>query len=29
VNVKVDSLHVKRIAIEDLIDYVYTVRVDL
>jgi hypothetical protein len=25
---KVDSLHVKRIAIEHLVDYVYIVRVD-
>jgi hypothetical protein len=28
VDVEVDSLHVKRIGIEDLVDYVYIVRVD-
>jgi hypothetical protein len=28
VDVEVDSLHVKRIAIEDLVGYVYIVRVD-
>jgi hypothetical protein len=28
VDVEVDSLYVKRIAIEDLVDYVYIVRVD-
>jgi hypothetical protein len=28
VNVEVNSLHVKRIAIEDLVGYVYIVRVD-
>jgi hypothetical protein len=28
VNVNVDSLHVKRIGIEDLVGYVYIVRVD-
>jgi hypothetical protein len=28
VDVKVDSLHVKRIAIDYLVGYVYTVRVD-
>jgi hypothetical protein len=28
VNIEVDSLHVKRIAIEHLVDYVYIVRVD-
>jgi hypothetical protein len=29
VNVEVNSLHVKRIAIEDLVGYVYIVRVDV
>jgi hypothetical protein len=29
VDAKVDSLHVKRIGIEDLVGYVYIVRVDL
>jgi hypothetical protein len=28
VDAEVDSLHVKRISIEDLVDYVYIVRVD-
>jgi hypothetical protein len=28
VDVEVDSLHIKRIAIEDLVGYVYIVRVD-
>jgi hypothetical protein len=29
VDVEVDSLHVKRIAIENLVSYVYIVRVDM
>jgi hypothetical protein len=28
VDVNVDSLHVKRIIIEDLVDYIYIVKVD-
>jgi hypothetical protein len=29
VDIEVDSLHVKRIVIEDLVGYVYIVRVDM